>query len=38
MLEDVLHMTYLPLFGEANAIGVELSEDAQAKMNSLMLD
>lgn len=26
-LEDVLHMTYLPLFGDTNPIGVELSED-----------
>lgn len=35
MLEDVLRLTHLPLFDEANAMVIELGEDDQIKMKYL---
>lgn len=38
MLEDVLQMTHLPLFGEFNAIGVDLTnEDGKRNMKFLVM-
>lgn len=34
-LEDVLRLTHLPLFGDANAMGIKLDEDDQLKMKNL---